>query len=406
MADDGIDAGHLTAEFLADLRRAAQQLLSPWPDGTAFEDLSLPRNKAVCAAAQDLVRLARSAPEPDAEPPTRTEQRSPVRKGRSVEDDLARLSPKLEARVGVSHAQLTQLFMLDGLKGFGPQKFKALHDHGLNAETVLRQPEHLPFSGKTGDQFRAALSGLTDADRLIAHDRAARQLVSAADLGAHILTYEHPAYPRNVLDSNNPVPVLYARGDLAVLTTQRAIACVGSRDIREPYSDLQHEFAAYTAHTGAVVVSGFALGADTVAHRAAVAVHGGTICVMPGGLDRPFPPENKDLFERFLATSGVVFVSEFPFGTGASAMTLRKRNKLIVAAANAVLVGQSSAKGGAMNAFRFAIEQRKSIATFIADDTDATSGNRQIEAETKVPTVAFPTEPTPEKWDAWLSGLS
>ena len=51
-------------------------------------------------------------------------------------------------------------------------------------------------------------------------------------------------------------------------------------------------------------------------------------------------------------------VSEFPFGTAASSLTLRKRNKLIVAFAQGVLIGQSSAKGGAMNAYRFALEQR------------------------------------------------
>jgi hypothetical protein len=59
-----------------------------------------------------------------------------------------------------------------------------------------------------------------------------------------------------------------------------------------------------------------------------------------------------------------------------------------------------------MNAFRFALEQRKPLATFMADDTSDTTGNKQIEAETKVPAVAFPTECAAETWDAWLSQLS
>jgi predicted Rossmann fold nucleotide-binding protein DprA/Smf involved in DNA uptake len=78
---------------------------------------------------------------------------------------------------------------------------------------------------------------------------------------------------------------------------------------------------------------------------------------MPGGLDRPFPPENRSLWEDFLSYPGAAFVSEFPFGTRASSLTLRKRNKLIVAFARAVLVSQSSADGGAMNAYRFAAER-------------------------------------------------
>ncbi|MBM7804204.1 DNA processing protein [Geodermatophilus bullaregiensis] len=316
------------------------------------------------------------------------------------------MSPELEAQVGVTHDRLTLLFILDGLKGFGPQKFKALHDHAVDVEAVVRNPEHLPLPGKTGDQLRQALAGLTDAERVLAHDRAARQLVSAADRGAQILTYDHPAYPRKVFVSNNPVPVLYARGDVQAWNGGKAVACVGSRNIREPYSGLQSRFAAHAAGAGAVIVSGFALGADTVAHRAAVEAGGATVCVMPGGLDRPFPPENKELFEQLVKTPKVAFLSEFPFGTGASGMNLRKRNKLIVAAAAGVFIGQSSSDGGAMNAFRFALEQRKPVATFLSDGTGDTSGNQQIEAETKVPTVAFPTETNPEAWDAWLSRLS
>ncbi len=86
-------------------------------------------------------------------------------------------------------------------------------------------------------------------------------------------------------------------------------------------------------------------------------------------------------------------------------MTLRKRNKLIVAAARGVLIGQSSVTGGAMNAYRFAIEQRKPVATFAADGAADAEGNRQIESEHKVPTVAFPTTSTSDRWDEWLSKL-
>ena len=78
------------------------------------------------------------------------------------------------------------------------------------------------------------------------------------------------------------------------------------------------------------IVSGFALGADTIGHEEAWKAGGKTICVMPGGLDRPFPPENRRLWDEFLRYPGAAFVSELGFGVRASALTLRKRNKLIV----------------------------------------------------------------------------
>ena len=77
------------------------------------------------------------------------------------------------------------------------------------------------------------------------------------------------------------------------------------------------------------------------------------MCVMPCGLDKVFPPENRGLWEELLAHPGAVFVSEFGFGQRASSLLLRKRNKLIVAFAQGVLVAQSALDGGAMNAYRF-----------------------------------------------------
>lgn len=323
---------------------------------------------------------------------------------RSATTDLEQITPALEDEVGVTLGELMPLMALDAIKGFGPQKFRALHASGVSPEEAIRQPDTVPLSGKTGSQLRAQLKQVGPDELRVAKERAARQMAVAADLNAKILTYGHPHYPSNVLASNNAIPVLYARGDLAAFDDPRAIACVGSRGIRLPYSDLQAAFAKAVVRAGGVVVAGFALGADTIAHRAAMEDNGRTIGVMPGGLDRPFPPENRALFNDLISAPGAVFISEFPFGTGASAMNLRKRNKLIVAAAKGVLVGQSSDKGGAMNAFRFGIEQRKPVATFADDGTESTAGNRQIAAEKRAG-IGFPGDVATDEWEAWLAKL-
>src|SRR5205814_2648333 len=131
---------------------------------------------------------------------------------------------------------------------------------------------------------------------------------------------------------------------------------------------------------------------------------GNTICVMPCGLDRPFPPENRRLWDEFLRYPGAVFVSELGFGARASALTLRKRNKLIVAFARGVLVAQSAKDGGAMNAYRFAVEQKKPVATFAADAAADTSGNRLIADEPWTKTL--PGDTDPEAYETWLRELS
>lgn len=328
-------------------------------------------------------------------------------KPQSREEPVAPPAPEVERAVGVTAPELTALYVLNGIRGFGPQKFKQLYEEGTSPASVIHNPSALTLGGKRGEQLRSLIA--THVATLLpeCRARAARQIATAHKLGALILTYRSKHYPPNVFASNNPLPILYARGAPAVLETTNVVACVGSRAIRPPYAALQAQFARTACSSGFAVVSGFALGADTIAHKAAHDAGGKTICCMPGGLDRPFPPENRSLWEHFLKYPGAVLVSEFPFGTAASALTLRKRNKLIVAFAHGVLVAQSSAKGGAMNAFRFALEQKKPLATFAADSMPDTSGNALIAATGGPQDVVFATHTTDsEMYQRWLLRLS
>ena len=302
---------------------------------------------------------------------------------------------------------LAILYLLDGLKGFGPKKFKSIWDSGLDPIAVYRDPKLLPTKGKNGDKLRDALRTAPETSLDVCRRRAERQIETARKLGATILSYRHPSYPKNLLNSAHPVPILYARGNLSVLSNQKTVACVGSRKIRAPYISLHEKFCAASISKGFSITSGFALGADSIGHRAAHLFGGYTVCVMPGGLDRPFPPENRPLWDSLLESNVAAFVSEFAFNTSASALTLRKRNKTIVSLSLGVLVSQSSRTGGAMNAFRFGIEQKKPISTFSSDGNEDTTGNREIANEKKVSIQVFPTDSTNSGgYDLWLGQLS
>lgn len=306
-----------------------------------------------------------------------------------------------------SAEELANLYVLDSLKGFGPQKFKLLYQAKIPAATVIRNYKLLPVPGKLGDPLREQLRRVSAKLLDECAKRAEKQLQIAQTTKSLILTYADPYYPSRVFNSNNPIAVLYVRGNANVLRSQKSVACVGSRNIREPYSRLHGSFARTASEQEVVVVSGFALGADTIGHRAAIEGNGRTICVMPSGLDRPFPPENKDLWHSFLTNDRVVFVSEFPFGTGAASLNLRKRNKLIVAFAQGVLVSQSSVTGGAMNAYRFALEQKKPVSTFADDGTEDTGGNKAIAADPKSRGVTFTLSIADKQaYQQWLRTLS
>lgn len=288
---------------------------------------------------------------------------------------LAPPSADLEEAVGVRAADLAAQYALEAVKGFGPAKFREIFDEGIALTDVVREPDRLPTMGSRGIALRNEIARLGPMLSQF-EQRAYRQILYAARRNAHILTYWHDHYPKQLLASNNPVPALYVVGPLEVVADPHGVACIGSRTIREPYTSLHANFARIAVGLGLTVVSGFALGADTVGHRAAYEAGGRTVGVMPCGLDRPFPPENRVLWHDLLSYRGAAFVSEYPFGTRASGLTLRKRNKLIVALAMGVLMSQSSATGGAMNAYRSAVEMRRPFATFEPDGTEDTAGNR------------------------------
>ena len=315
-----------------------------------------------------------------------------------------RLGELESSRLGVD--ELAAWHLLSSVRGVGPRATAAIHASGLKPAQLIENPDLYPLEGKRAKQVVTAIRALTNKERESAGDFAKNQLQRAKKLGADIISYDDVDYPELVRLSNNPIPILWVFGNKSILRSMRTVACVGSRKIRIPYSELQAAFADVAVQEGFVIASGFAMGADSLGHRRALEGGGSTICVMPCGVDRVFPPENRKLWHRLLESDRAVFLSEFALGRRAESLTLRKRNKLIVAAARGVLVGQTSKSGGAMNAFRFGLEQKKPVATFEPDGTDATSGNKEIIDSTKGNTSSFPTTPEIEDYRQWLHELS
>ena len=301
--------------------------------------------------------------------------------------------------------RLGALYTLERVSGFGPVKFRAMYEAGVDPQTAINNPDLLPFSGRTGEKLRSGILSLSYADLDVGRARAVDQLERARDLSASILVHGDPNYPERVYESNNPVPVLYVRGDPTIWDGTGTVAIVGSRNTREPYASCARRFATVAARQGMVVVSGFAMGSDSIGHNAAVEAEGRTVCVMPCGLDKVFPPENRALWVELLEYPGAVFVSEFGFGQRASSLLLRKRNKLIVAFAQGIVVAQSAVDGGAMNAYRFGREQRKAVATFRPDGSKDTSGNAVIENDDRTGGFAFELTDDQPRYETWLQQL-
>ena len=167
------------------------------------------------------------------------------------------------------------------------------------------------------------------------------ELRAARGLGAELICVGQATYPAALYDLPDPPPVLWARGDIALLQ-RPAIALVGARNASSLGTRMSRALALGCGAAGFVVVSGLARGIDATALSAGLP-HG-TIAVKAGGLDVIYPPEHQNLAQQ-IATQGLI-VSEQPMGMAPKAGHFPRRNRLISGLAQAVVVVEAAARSG------------------------------------------------------------
>jgi DNA processing protein len=107
-----------------------------------------------------------------------------------------------------------------------------------------------------------------------------------------------------------------------------------------------------------VIVSGLARGIDAAAHEAALAT--GTVAVLAGGIDVPYPPENVPLYDRIVGEGGAA-VAELPPGTEPKAQHFPRRNRIIAGLSLGVVVVEAALRSGSLITARLALEQGRDV---------------------------------------------
>lgn len=173
-----------------------------------------------------------------------------------------------------------------------------------------------------------------------------------------IITLADARYPQALLEISDPPPLLYAKGNVALLN-QISIAVVGSRSASVQGEKNAHAFAFELAQSGLTIVSGMALGIDGAAHKGALAATGATIAVVGTGLDIVYPAKHRDLAHE-IAKRGLI-ISEFPLGTPSMAKNFPKRNRIISGLSLGCLVVEANLQSGSQIIARLAGEQGREV---------------------------------------------
>lgn len=238
------------------------------------------------------------------------------------------------------------------VRRMGTTRFKKLEAHfGDLSSAWSAGPGELRAAGLEGK----TAASLAEARTRISPDSEMERLQKA---GVRALTWHHPDYPPRLRQIDDPPPVLYVKGNL-LPEDERAVAVVGTRSPttygREAAAALSGDLAA----SGISIISGLALGVDTVAHRASLSHGGRTIAVVANGLDITYPRDNAGL-SRQIEEQGAV-VSEYPLGTRPDPRGFPRRNRLISGMSLGTLVVEAGEKSGARWTVYHALEQNREV---------------------------------------------
>lgn len=176
-------------------------------------------------------------------------------------------------------------------------------------------------------------------------------------------------YPRSLRAIHDPPKVLYYRGALPN-HDDFLFAVVGTRK-HTHYAELTiRKIFPPLIQSGAIIVSGLALGIDTLAHRAALEYSGKTIAVLGGGVDKNtlYPQTNYSLSEKIVEKGGVV-LSEYPPQFKPDKWTFPARNRIIAGISRGVLVIEAPRHSGALITAYAALEQGRDVFAVPGDIT-------------------------------------
>lgn len=176
---------------------------------------------------------------------------------------------------------------------------------------------------------------------------------------ADIITYADERYPARLRSLEDPPVLLYCLGRFPDFNTRLCIGMVGTRKMSEYGMQVSYEMAYELASAGAVVVSGMALGIDSVCACGALEAGGDTVAVLGCGISVVYPRQHKKLMQS-IAKKGAV-ISEYPPSEIAHGYNFPKRNRIISGLCQGTVIIECSVKSGAMITASRAIDQGREL---------------------------------------------
>lgn len=179
-------------------------------------------------------------------------------------------------------------------------------------------------------------------------------------------------YPKRLLDCTDSPILLYFKGNID-FNKEKVVSIVGTRNATHYGKNFCKTFLEELAQKfpDTLIVSGLAYGIDIHAHRSALENNLPTVAVLAHGLDRVYPSTHRQTAIEMLENGGLL--TEFPSKTEPDKHNFVRRNRIVAGMADAVLVLESSAKGGSLITAEIANSYCKDVFALPGRTTDPRS---------------------------------
>ncbi len=226
------------------------------------------------------------------------------------------------------------------IPGIGPMIAKNLVSYTGSVESVFKQSKNklLKIPG-VGNALAKNIAGFQDFDRV------EQELSFIQNKNITPLFYLDDNYPKRLTECQDAPILLYYKGN-ADLNASRIISVVGTRKATSYGKEMVEKIVGGLANDDVLIVSGLAYGIDIYAHKAALENNLSTVSIMAHGLDQLYPWPHRGTAVKMVDQGGLL--TEFPSGTNPDAQNFPKRNRIMAGIADAVIVVESAAKGGAI----------------------------------------------------------
>jgi DNA processing protein len=257
------------------------------------------------------------------------------------------------AKLIIMHKKTT-LLHLSLIEGLGDATIHTILERVPDITSLYTMPEHVIQSfGIKQKKAELIVAGLADA-ALLTHEL---ELIDKHNIS--LLTIVDQGYPELLRNIHCPPAVLYTIG-APLAYKEKGVAMVGSRQAGNYAQQVIETLVPPLVERNWTIVSGGALGADTMAHHAALAAGGKTVAVIGSGLLKPYPSSNNAMFKAIVAQGGTI-VSPFPLTSIAYPQNFPARNRIIAGLSQATVVIQAAAKSGARITALFALDQGRLV---------------------------------------------